>query len=304
MGPLPPPAPNQAYCEISAIDAGHIFMHLDQLIDTAKPDDIADMPVLCFLLRHSATGTSLLFDLGIRPDVENLPLTVRSFAARMEMTFEGRNVPAALAQGGLQPDSIAHVVISHVHFDHTGDARVFPNAIVHLGAGAAPLVAALPTNTEESFVAAELPPAPRSRYLPEPVSEEGSSSKHWAPLGPFPRALDLLGDGSAYVVDAPGHVPGHVALLARTSADGAWAFLAGDSAHDWRLVRGEAGIGRHPVFGCMHADVDAARANIERIRALAGMERVRVLLGHDTPWVAKEKETGMKSFWPGKIESL
>ncbi|KAI1792448.1 hypothetical protein LXA43DRAFT_1060712 [Ganoderma leucocontextum] len=34
-------------------------------------------------------------------------------------------------------------------------------------------------------------------------------------------------------------------LLARTAADGGWVFLAVDSAHDWRLLTGEAGMGLH-----------------------------------------------------------
>ena len=295
---LPPPAPDQAYCDVSALDTGHIKMLLGQLVDTAKSDEFTELPVLSFLLRHS-NGTALVFDLGIRPDLENLPSYLHSFMARMGMQVEGRDIGVALSQGGLDPAFIKHIIISHVHFDHTGAPSVFPNATFHLGGDSASLVAALKTNTEETFSAIEVPPE-RTRYLPTP--EE--SPEAWAPLGPFPRAHDLLGDGSVYVVDSPGHVAGHITLLARTSPDGAWAFFAGDSAHDWRLITGEAQMGHHPVFGCMHLDEAASRANIERIRALSEMPRVRVLLAHDTPWFAKEKESGMKSFWPGKIASL
>lgn len=61
----------------------------------------------------------------------------------------------------------------------------------------------------------------------------------WKPVGPFPRAYDLFGDGSAYVIDLPGHVEGHINLLARTSADGGWILLLGDTCHDRRLLTGE-----------------------------------------------------------------
>ena len=130
---LPPPAANQPYIKVSALEGGHVKLPLSFFLQEAASGELVVVPAISFLLRHTSRPETFLFDLGIRPDVENLPLTVRSFAARMEMTFEGRNVPAALAQGGLQPDSIAHVVISHVHFDHTGDARAFPN-VERLGA--------------------------------------------------------------------------------------------------------------------------------------------------------------------------
>ena len=295
---LPPPVPNQSYFNVSAIDAGHVSMSLQQLIDIATPEEVADLPVLAYLLRHTSTNAALMFDLGIRPDIENLPPTVKSTCARMGIINEGKDVGGALAYGGLDPGAISHVIISHIHFDHTGDPSIFPNATFYIGGAAAPLIATLFTNTEETFCAADVPPS-RTRYLPP--SEDTAA---WIPIGPFPRAVDLLGDGSVYLVDSPGHIPGHTTLLARTSADGAWIFLAGDSAHDWRILTGEAGIGHHPHFGCMHHDEAASRTNIERIRKLMDMPRVRVLLAHDTPWVAKEKESGMKSFWPGQIESL
>ena len=274
-------------------------MLLGMFIDTAGPEETTDIPVLSFLLRHSSSGAAIMFDLGIRPDVENLPSNVRSFTDRMGMVFSGGDVGLALKQGGLDPTAVSHVVFSHIHFDHTGVTGTFPNATFHVGGAAAPIVATLPTSTEETFSAVDLPSG-RTRYLPTPEEDPDA----WKPLGPFPRAHDLLGDGSIYIVDSPGHIPGHITLLVRTSSDGAWTFLAGDSAHDWRLITGEANIGHHPVWGCMHLDEAASRANMERIRSLMTLPRVRVLLAHDTPWVAEEKKTGMKSFFPGKIPSL
>ncbi|TFY80639.1 hypothetical protein EWM64_g3370 [Hericium alpestre] len=39
-----------------------------------------------------------------------------------------------------------------------------------------------------------------------------TSGADWKPIGPFLRALDYYGDGSLYVIDAPGHVQGHINL--------------------------------------------------------------------------------------------
>jgi hypothetical protein len=50
------------------------------------------------------------------------------------------------------------------------------------------------------------------------------------------------------------HAAEHVNALARTSPDGGRIYLAGDSAHDGKLLYGVAKIPRHDVFGCTHND--------------------------------------------------
>jgi len=128
----------------------------------------------------------------------------------------------------------------------------------------------------------------------------------WKPLGPFPNALDFFGDGSLYIVDAPGHLPGHVNILARTSADGGWVYLAGDSAHHWRLITGEAKVAvSYDQSGnmiCAHADKEVADITIGRIQVLYKMPRVKIMLAHALQWWQENK--GGSSFFPGHIESL
>lgn len=48
-------------------------------------------------------------------------------------------------------------------------------------------------------------------------------------IGPFP-ATDFYGDGSLYLLDTPGHWPGHICALARTTPD-TFVFLGGDICH-------------------------------------------------------------------------
>ncbi|KAI1785393.1 beta-lactamase-like protein [Ganoderma leucocontextum] len=291
---LPPPTADQAYCEISAIDSGLIHMLLGQLVDTAKTGEMIYLPCLAFVLRHSRTHEPFLFDLGIRADPENLT-GAGVVTAQMGMKLEGRDIPAALEKGGLSRTEVKYVAISHIHFDHTGVPRAFPNATFLLGAGAKPTIETQGPDFKGTMYAIDVP-LERTTFV-------DPSTTDWEPIGPFPRALDFCGDGSLYIVDAPGHVPGHVNLLARTSADGGWVFLAADSAHDWRLLTGEAGIGHHSQWGCIHEDPVKAQENIERIKALAGYPRVRVLLAHDTPFVKANAAEG-RGYWPDKIESF
>ena len=48
-------------------------------------------------------------------------------------------------------------------------------------------------------------------------------------IGNFP-AWDYFGDGSVYIINAPGHATGHVSALVRTTPDTA-IFMGGDLCH-------------------------------------------------------------------------
>jgi glyoxylase-like metal-dependent hydrolase (beta-lactamase superfamily II) len=125
-------------------------------------------------------------------------------------------------------------------------------------------------------------------------------------LPPLPRTLDHFGDGSMYLVDAPGHLPGHMNLLVRTSSDGGWLYLSGDAAHDWRLIRGEGEIAMYPAadgtLTCIHRSKGDAEATIRRIAEVIKIPRMRVIMAHDGEWY--HNPDNKKSFLPGTIASL
>ncbi|KAH9940446.1 Metallo-hydrolase/oxidoreductase [Epithele typhae] len=302
MASLPEPAKDQPYWNLSALESGFIDLPHDYLIDTAPPGSRKTVPCLSFLLRHSKSSVNFVFDLGTRKDLSSFTPHYLERIAEMTFVVSVPNDAAdSLAKGGLKPTDIDQVCLSHLHFDHIGDPTPYTAATFLVGAGSRPLLEnGYPHDPTSLFDSRLLPPG-RTRWLDPDAASEG-----WAPLGPFARALDLLGDGSLFVVDAgPGHVAGHVNALARTSADGGWAFLAGDSAHDWALLRGEAGVARHGAFGCAHRDKERAEAHMADIRRLVeGYPRVRVLLAHDVPWYEEQARSGKKGFWPGVVESL
>lgn len=255
-------------------------------------------PSLSFILHHSVTRASLIFDLGIRKDTHNYPPRTQE---RIRSTFTVR-IPQdacdSLEKGGLSPGEINHVCLSHCHWDHVGDPRPFTSAQFLVGAEAHSLFnPGWPADPNSTFPS-DLLPRDRTTFL---------SSEKWSPIGPFSHAFDFYGDGSLYIIDSPGHLPGHINLLARTSSDGGWIYLAGDSAHHWNLITGEsvmAGtLNEHgELMGCMHLDKEAAEETIRRIGVLWKMPRVRVIIAHDALWYEGNK--GGSAFWPGKIDSL
>ncbi|KAG7095747.1 hypothetical protein E1B28_006457 [Marasmius oreades] len=292
---LPTPAPDQAYCDVSALEAGFVDLQTAMFIDDGKPDEIITGPCLAFLLRHSRTGHKFVFDLGTRKDWENYPPAVVQWIHEVFHSRVPQDAIESLQKGGLAPSEVDVVCLSHVHWDHVGDTRPFINSTFLVGGSSKPLFSPGYPADPDSGYASDLLPEGRTQFL---------DMHDWKPLGPFPRALDYYGDGSLYITDAAGHLPGHINVVARTSADGGWILLGGDSAHHWRLITGASKIAvARPGFtsGCAHLDVKAAEENLVRMRAFMHLPRTRIIIAHDVQWFEENK--GGPAFWPGKIQS-
>lgn len=85
--------------------------------------DNVDCPAYAFLITHKAangTSTSMLFDLGVRKDWENLPpalfnrLQKGGFKAEIK-----KNVIEILQEHNIAPEAIDEIIWSHHHFDHS-----------------------------------------------------------------------------------------------------------------------------------------------------------------------------------------
>jgi len=190
---LPPPSSNQAYCDVSALEGGTILLYTHRFIHDGIPGEALTVPSLSFLLRHSKTAQKFLFDLGIRKDWENYtPSTVRYIKNDPRIEVK-QDVFESLQKGGLVPEDIEIVCLSHLHYDHTGDTSPFVNSTFLVGGPSKTLVTPGYPADPESLYASDLLPAERTRFL----DMEG-----WEPLGPFPRALDYYRDGSLYIIDA------------------------------------------------------------------------------------------------------
>lgn len=118
---------------------------------------------------------------------------------------------------------------SHSHFDHTGDLTTFP-ASTELVVG--------PGFTEKWWPG--FPTKPDALVREEDMAGRRVREINFdggLKAGSFP-ALDFFGDGSFYLLDAPGHLTGHIAGLARTSTGpDTFIMMGGDLVHHGAELR-------------------------------------------------------------------
>jgi glyoxylase-like metal-dependent hydrolase (beta-lactamase superfamily II) len=187
-----------------------------------------------------------------------------------------------------------------VHWDHIGEPHDFPSSTFVVGHGARAVLASATSSLRggHSFFEPDLLPEGRSIELSEPssstletqhlavVSGALNFNGNWRPHERLPQTLDLFNDGSLLIVNAPGHLPGHINLLLRTPGD-RQIYLGGDACHDRRLLTGEKAIGEwtdaEGHVCCIHADRNQADETIKRIRTLE-KEGVEIIFAHDVEW--------------------
>ena len=328
-----------ATATVHALSTGSLTLPERFFIHPSDPDAKKQCPSMSFLIQHHSTDskiTRIVFDLGLRRDITLYPSALeKHIQSRHPFTTEPDAI-ASLAAGNLKPQDIAFIILSHVHYDHVGYPKDFsstnPNLKFLVGPGALDLLAGRTKRDIGSHMVfepdllpldrtIELPPPPISPLdatkPPPPASELSLDTPlitTWSrvPLAPFEHTIDLFGDGAIYLLNAPGHLPGHVNLLVRISSSPLkFVLLAGDAAHDIRLFDGTHDIATwtddQGRSCCIHWDVAQAKETIGRIARVKreGVEvdgqraEVEVVFAHDWAWEAKAKERAR--FFPGQL---
>ena len=203
-----------------------------------------------------------------------------------------------------------------MHWDHIGEPRDFPDSTFLVGNGALSLLKGTSSALRggHSFFEHDLLPEGRTIELPDPSSSDASQlytttainlNQAWKPYKHLPHTLDIFNDGSVLIVDAPGHLAGHVNVLAQVS-DTHSVYLGGDACHDRRLLTGEKEIGEwndaHGHICCIHADRKQAEETIRRIKQLES-EGVETIFAHDVEWENVHANKA-RFFGCGKTSSL
>lgn len=325
---------NQTLVSIHPLFAGSLTLPEHLFVQPADKTKRSTVPSLSFLIQHPAFGrgnnpTRLVFDLGIRRDTSRYAPPIQKHLLSRHPVTTSPDVKESLAIGGLTPEDVDYVILSHVHWDHIGTPTDFPTSNFIVGPGSLELLRkGGDTSTgSHAFFEPDLLPAGRTYELPSIPTETDRAVKttkgvnghpsssstglstrldclEWRPLAHFPDAIDLFGDGSIYIINAPGHLQGHINVLARTGPS-TWTYLGGDACHDRRLLRGEVQIaeweGPHGKLCSIHVDARQVEKTLERIRMLEEAEgaKVEVILAHDVEWLRRKGNT--ERFWPSKL---
>jgi glyoxylase-like metal-dependent hydrolase (beta-lactamase superfamily II) len=192
---------------ISPIIAGHEYM--------------SSIPAYSFLIEHPS-NRSLLFDLGVRKDIENFAPRIRNRIKEGGWTVTvKKGVREQLEEHGVDGKGIEGIVWSHWHWDHLGDPSTFEkNTALIVGPG-------FKENFTPGWPKKEDSPIRESDYEGRELKE--ISFDQGLKIGRF-DAVDYFGDGSFYLLDSPGHAIGHMCGLARVAAN-SFIFMGGDACH-------------------------------------------------------------------------
>ncbi len=199
----------------------------------------------CYLIKHG--DDYLLWDTGHS-------MSAGAVAPKVSVVDQ-------LAQLKLKPEQIKYVGISHYHADHTGQVASFPGSTLLIGKGDWDGITA---------------PKPN-------VGANVAPFAHWASGAGKVEALtgdkDVFADGSAVVLNTPGHTPGHHSLLVRLKETGA-VLLSGDAVH-FRENYESNGV---PSFNYHRGDT---LASLDRLKRIEANLKATLIIQHDVRDVNK-----------------
>jgi glyoxylase-like metal-dependent hydrolase (beta-lactamase superfamily II) len=165
-------------------------------------------PILSVLIERD--NDLVLFDTGIGTRIEQ---EMRSpvywgnlFFHRcvMRTRFDPRHdaLIHQLPRLGFKPSDIKHVIISHLHWDHAGGMRDFPQAHFYVGRREWDFASGLSGGLlfKNAFI--------KEQFCGADLDIELVETNLRKPFKNFPASCDLFGDGSMVLVDLPGHSPG------------------------------------------------------------------------------------------------
>lgn len=214
-------------------------------------------PAGAFLYRSGARR--VLFDTGYAPEPWRAGLAAWAYRRMLPPRVE----PGDTIAEQVDPATITHVVLSHLHPDHIGGVRFFPNAAFVLSDGARRTLER--SRLRDGLLRRLLPTWFRAAtVLPSPVFTSGPHGL---------RTADLFGDGSYLLVDLPGHARGHLGALVEQKV-----LLAGDAAWGRDLLGAEHRIRRLPRL--VSHDMTHQR-HTARMLLAAEQDGLRLLFSHD-----------------------
>lgn len=215
------------------------------------------------VIRHPEHGL-ILFDTGYTPRFFDATrrLPGRIYALLTPVSLAPHETAAETLRGaGIAPEDVRHIVVSHLHADHVGGLRDFPNATFYVSRDALHLAQAVQHRPfralQHGILPAMLPDDFVSRAC---VIEDFAIPCEDVLLG---TGWDLFGDDALVLYALPGHAVGQMGLRLDTP-HGKW-FLVADAL--WLRDTLETGTLPHPATRLFFASWEAYADTVDRLRA-------------------------------------
>jgi glyoxylase-like metal-dependent hydrolase (beta-lactamase superfamily II) len=209
------------------------------------------MSVPCFLVVHP-DGT-LVYDTGLSDTLVGRPPYLTKRGASMSQVVL-KTLSSQMAEVGYSADQVKYLALSHMHFDHVGNANDF----------AGPNTTWLVQKVERDAMFGDQVP-------PQSVNPDYAALKT-ARTRLLDGDHDVFGDGSVTIVSTPGHTVGHQVLFLKLPKTGP-VVLTGDLYH----YPGERTLNRMPDRE-KTAGTPESRAKVE---ALVEQSGAQLWIGHD-----------------------
>jgi glyoxylase-like metal-dependent hydrolase (beta-lactamase superfamily II) len=239
-------APPPAEVTLTRLECGNGFNDQRRFSDTfAYTNPRVPFTFSCYLIKHG--DDYMVWDTGYLPGSNPNAPTV--------------SLGDQLAQLKVRPDQVKFVGISHFHADHTGQLNTVPDATLLIG--------------EREWAALTAPKPMQGANV--------AGFTHWISGGGKLETQagdkDVFGDGTVMILRAPGHTPGHQALLVRLKEKGP-VLLSGDAAHFHENYESN-GV---PGFNYDRAETIAT---LERLKQIEKNLRATVIIQHDPRDIGK-----------------
>ncbi len=231
-----------------------------------------EIPINVFVLEHC--DGLVLFDAGLDPAIAADPNYISSPVGRFFLRKVFRlhigpedTLPKNLDVLGYAATDVRAIIFSHLHFDHIGGIKEFPQAELMV--------------SREEWQQLSGPHAERDWILREYLELPGAKWRQidFAPtddplFAAFSRSYDVMGDGSMILLPTPGHTPGSMSMLVRTEGLPP-LLLVGDLTYEVELLM------RDEVPG-VYSDKDQLTTSFANVRALKKqLPDLVILASHD-----------------------